>query len=151
VILVFYSQSSLQNTFLILQGALTVTWLIAGLFFFIPVPLARKMYPERYSERFWRIPGGFTGAVIIVGIGLLASLVGIYYTLIEPFSSSISKATWTASVAGMVGALVVLAAVIYVAGSRSGRKTSEEELLTSLIPASENPAATSDDGVDGPS
>jgi hypothetical protein len=51
----------------------------------------------------------------------------------------------------MVGALVVLAAVIYIAGSRSGRKTSEEELLASLIPASENPAATPDDGVGGPS
>jgi glutamate:GABA antiporter len=151
VILVFYSQSSLQNTFLILQGALTVTWLIAGIFFFVPVPLARRMYHERYGERFWRIPGGFAGALITVGIGLLASLVGIYYTLIEPFSPSISKATWTASVAGMVGALVLLAAVIYVAGSRSGRKTSEEELLASLIPASENPAATPNDEVGGPS
>jgi len=84
-------------------------------------------------------------------IGLLASLVGIYYTLIEPFSPSISKATWTASVAGMVGALVLLAAVAYVTGSRSGRKTSEEELLASLIPASENPAATPSGEVGGPS
>ena len=109
------------------------------------------MYPERYGERFWRIPGGFTGALIIVGIGLVASLVGIYYTLIEPFSSSISKATWTASVAGMVGAFVVLAAVIYIAGSRSGRKTSEEELLASLIPASGNPPATANDDAGGPS
>lgn len=151
VIIVFYSQSSLQNTFLILQGALTVTWVIAGLFFFVPVPLARRMYRARYSERFWRIPGGFPGMLTVVGIGLIASLVGIYYTLIEPFSSSISKSTWTASVAGTVGAFIILAAVIYITGSRSGRKTSEEELLASLIPASENPPTTASDEVSGPS
>ena len=151
VIIVFYSQSSLQNTFLILQGALTVTWLIAGLFFFIPVPLARKMYRERYSERFWRIPGGFTGALIVVGVGLIASCVGIYYTLIESFSSSISKTTWTASVAGVVGGLAVLAGLAYISGSRSGRKTSEEELLASLIPGSGNSTTAANDNPRGAS
>ena len=54
-----YSQSSMANVTVYLQGGLSVVWLISGFFFFIPLVIARKKYADRYaSEDFWRIPGG---------------------------------------------------------------------------------------------
>ena len=54
-----YSQSSMANVTIYLQGGLSVVWLISGFFFFIPLVIARKKYADRYaSEDFWRIPGG---------------------------------------------------------------------------------------------
>ena len=63
-----YSQSSMANVTIYLQGGLSVVWLISGFFFFIPLVIARKKYADRYaSEDFWRIPGGMVGGVAVVG------------------------------------------------------------------------------------
>ena len=59
-----YSQSSMANVTIYLQGGLSTVWLMSGFFFLIPVVIARKKYADRYaSEKFWRIPGGMVGGV----------------------------------------------------------------------------------------
>ena len=63
-----YSQSSMANVTIFLQGGLSVVWLISGFFFFIPLVIARKKYADRYaSEDFWRIPGGLTAVYAVTG------------------------------------------------------------------------------------
>ena len=112
---------------------MTIMWLLAGIFFFVPVLLARRRYAERYKASFWRIPGGMTGAAITVLVGLAGTGLGIYYTYIEPFSSSIKKSTWTITVTVVCGGLLLMAAIIYRFGRRAGARQSEEELLASMI------------------
>ncbi len=144
IIVIFYSQQSLNNAFLTLEGAMTIMWLLAGIFFFVPVLLARRRYAERYKDSFWRIPGGMTGAAITVLVGLAGTCLGIYYTYIEPFSSSIKKSTWTITVTVVCGGLLLMAAIIYRFGRRAGGRQSEEELLASMIdqpPANERSGA----------
>jgi amino acid transporter len=133
IIVVVYSQQSLHNAFLTLEGALTIMWLLAGLFFFIPVLIARRRYAERYRESFWRIPGGNAGAWTVVLLGLAGTAVGIYYTYIEPFSSSIKKSTWILDITVVCVGLLLLAAIVFVLGRRAGAKQSEDELLASML------------------
>jgi hypothetical protein len=57
----------------------------------------------------------------------------MYYTYIEPFSSSISKSTWITTVTIVCGGLLILAAIIYVLGRRAGSRQSEDELLATMI------------------
>lgn len=81
-----YSQSSMANVTVYLQGGLSTVWLISGFFFLIPVVIARKKYADRYAnEQFWRIPGGMTGVWITVVVGTLATIGGIYYSFVTPW------------------------------------------------------------------
>jgi amino acid transporter len=132
IIVVVYAQQSLTNAYLTLTGALTFLWLAAGLFFFIPLPLARRRYRERYAERFWRIPGGMAGVWLVILLGLGGTVVGMYYTLTLPYSSDISKGTWIATVGGVSAALVVAGAIIFMFGKRAAEKVSEDETLAQL-------------------
>ena len=68
IIVALYSQSSMANVTVYLQGGLSVVWLISGFFFFVPLVIARKKYADRYaSEDFWRIPGGMPAVWAVVG------------------------------------------------------------------------------------
>jgi amino acid transporter len=133
MIVVLYSQSSLTNTFLYLQGALTVMWLASGYFFFIPLALARFRYAERYrTETFWRIPGGTPAALVVSAVGSVATTVGIYYTYTLPFSEDISKKDWMTAVGLVTLGFVVLGGIVYVFGRRSAMKLSSEDALAHL-------------------
>src|SRR5260370_21648385 len=58
MIVVLYSQSSLTNVFLYLNGALSVVWLFSGFFFFVPLIISRHRYSDRYkTESFCGFPG----------------------------------------------------------------------------------------------
>ena len=50
MIVVLYSQSSLDEVFFYLQGSLTVMWLFSGFFFFVPLVIARYKYADRYAS-----------------------------------------------------------------------------------------------------
>ena len=91
-----YSQSSMANVTIFLQGGLSVVWLISGFFFFIPLVIARKKYADRYaSEDFWRIPGGMVG-----GLDRWSSSAwwrtcgGIYYSFASPWIADVPHGTW---------------------------------------------------------
>jgi glutamate:GABA antiporter len=133
IIVVVYSQASLLNAYLEIEGALTIMWLTSGLFFLLPIPIARRRFRDLYQERFWRIPGGLAGAwaVVVVGIGGIG--VGIYYTFVLPFSSSIGKGEWLRTVSAIIGGLLVLAGLIYIFGRRRGRRVTEEALVRELL------------------
>ena len=45
-----YSQSSMANVTIYLQGGLSTVWLLSGFFFLIPVIIARKKYADRYAS-----------------------------------------------------------------------------------------------------
>ena len=45
-----YSQSSMANVTIYLQGGLSTVWLISGFFFLFPVVIARKKYADRYAN-----------------------------------------------------------------------------------------------------
>ena len=81
-----YSQSSMANVTVYLQGGLSVVWLISGFFFFIPLVIARKKYADRYaSEDFWRIPGGMPAVWAVVAVGVVATCAGVYYSFASPW------------------------------------------------------------------
>lgn len=133
MIVVLYSQASLAEVFLYLQGALTVIWLASGYFFFIPLAIARWKYADRYaSEDFWRIPGGRPAAVAVSVIGSIATTVGIYYTYTLPFSADIPKSDWMTWVGVVVVAFMAAATLVYVFGRRSAAKLSEADALAHL-------------------
>ena len=132
IIVVVYAQQSLTNSYLTLTGALVMLWLLAGLFFFIPLPIARRRYQERYEESFWRIPGGMAGIAVVLLLGVGGTLVGMYYTLVQPYSADISKGTWMATVGGVSGLLLLAGVLIFVFGKRSAEKLSEDESLAHL-------------------
>ena len=108
MIVVLYSQSSLETTFLYLSGALTVLWLFSGFFFFIPVAIARWKYAERYAtESFWRIPGGKPGALAVAVIGSVGTAAGIYCTYTLPFSADIPAGDWMWNVGMVTGGFLI--------------------------------------------
>ena len=81
ILVALYSQSSLVNTTIFLQGGLSTVWLISGFFFLFPVIVARKKYADRYAnEQFWRIPGGMVGVWITVIVGTIGTIGGVYYS-----------------------------------------------------------------------
>ncbi len=84
-----YSQSSLVNTTIFLQGGLSTVWLLSGFFFLIPVVIARKKYADRYeNETFWRIPGGMVGVWITVIGGTLGTIGGVWYSFAKSWLTS---------------------------------------------------------------
>ena len=84
-----YSQSSMANVTIFLQGGLSTLWLLSGFFFLFPVIIARKKYADRYAdEKFWRIPGGMVGVWITVIIGTLGTIAGVYYSFAKSWLTS---------------------------------------------------------------
>jgi amino acid transporter len=132
-VVILYSQSSLETTFLSLQGALTILWLASGYCFLVPVIIARFRYADRYAtESFWRIPGGTVGAVALAVVGIGGTTAGIYYTFTGPFSPDIAKGTWMANVGIICAVTLAAAALVYVLGRRSAAKLSEDDRLAHL-------------------
>lgn len=133
MIVVLYSQSSLEKVFFYLQGSLTVMWLFSGFFFFIPLAIARYKYADRYaSESFWRIPGGKPAALTVSVIGSIATATGIYYAYTLPFSADITKSDWMLWVGCVTAGFLIAMLLIYFFGRRSAGKVSQEDALAHL-------------------
>jgi amino acid transporter len=130
-----YSQSSMANVTIFLQGGLSTLWLISGFFFLFPVVIARKKYADRYAaEKFWRIPGGMAGVWITVVIGTLGTIAGIYYSFAKSWltSSGVGDAEWMKWVGSISVGMVLLGVVVYFFGRRSAHKTSADDALAHL-------------------
>jgi glutamate:GABA antiporter len=132
IIVALYSQSSMANVTVYLQGGLSVVWLISGFFFFVPLIIARKKYADRYaSEDFWRIPGGMPAVWAVVVIGIVATLAGIYYSFASPWID-VPASTWMTWVGGIAVSMFVLGFIVYFFGRRSAAKVSQEDALAHL-------------------
>jgi glutamate:GABA antiporter len=128
-----YSQSSMANVTVFLQGGLSIAWLISGFFFLFPVILARKKYGDRYAnEKFWRIPGGMVGVWITVAVGTLGTLGGIYYSFAKSWIKDVPDATWMMWTGSIAVGMFLLGVVVYIFGRRSAHKTSQEDALAHL-------------------
>jgi amino acid transporter len=130
-----YSQASMANVTIFLQGALSTLWLISGFFFLFPVIIARKKYADRYAaETFWRIPGGTVGVWITVIVGTLGTIGGIYYSFAKSWlaSSGVGDGEWMQWVSSISLIMIVLGAVVYYFGRRAAHKTSAEDALAHL-------------------
>jgi glutamate:GABA antiporter len=127
-----YSQSSMANVTVYLQGGLSVVWLISGFFFFIPLVIARKKYADRYqSEDFWRIPGGMPAVWAVTAVGVVATCAGVYYSFASPWID-VPPATWMTWVGSIAVGMFVLGAIVYFFGRRSAAKVSKEDALAHL-------------------
>jgi amino acid transporter len=127
-----YSQSSMANVTVYLQGGLSVVWLISGFFFFIPLLIARKRYADRYeSEDFWRIPGGMPAVWAVAAVGIVATCAGVYYSFASPWID-VPPATWMTWVGSIAVGMFVLGAIVYFFGRRSAAKVSQEDALAHL-------------------
>lgn len=144
IIVALYSQSSMANVTVYLQGGLSVVWLISGFFFFIPLVIARRKYADRYaSEDFWRIPGGMAAVWTVVVIGCVATCAGIYYSFAEPWID-VPKGTWMSWVGGISVTMFLLGAIVYYFGRRAAAKVNQEDALAHLalldLTTSESPS-----------
>lgn len=127
-----YSQSSMANVTIYLQGGLSTVWLLSGFFFLIPVVIARKKYADRYeNEKFWRIPGGMVGVWIVVVVGTIATIGGVYYSFVTPWID-VPQSTWMTWVGGISLGMFALGLIVFVFGKRSARKVSKEDSLAHL-------------------
>ena len=133
MIVVLYSQSSLTNVFLYLNGALSVVWLFSGFFFFVPLIISRHRYSDRYkTESFWRIPGGLPVVYLVALVGSIGTAAGIYYSFTLPFGPNISKGTWMTWVGLICAAVLVGAGLVYFFGRRSANKLGQTDALAHL-------------------
>jgi amino acid transporter len=133
MIVVLYSQSSLTNVFLFLNGALSVVWLFSGFFFFVPLIVSRYKYRERYTtESFWRIPGGLPAAWLVAVVGSAGTAAGIYYSFTLPFGPGISKGSWMTWVGAICAGVLIGAGLVYFFGRRSAAKLSQADALAHL-------------------
>jgi glutamate:GABA antiporter len=127
-----YSQSSMANVTIYLQGGLSVVWLLSGFFFFIPLLIARKKYADRYAgEDFWRIPGGMPAVYAVAAVGIVATCAGVYYSFAAPWIK-VPTATWMTWVGSIAVGMFVLGAIVYFFGRRSAAKVSKEDALAHL-------------------
>lgn len=128
-----YSQSSMANVTVFLQGGLSIAWLISGFFFLVPVIIARKKYADRYAaETFWRIPGGMVGVWITVVIGSLGTIGGIYYSFAKSWIADVPDSTWMTWTGSIATGMFALGVVVYIFGRRSARKMTQEDALAHL-------------------
>jgi glutamate:GABA antiporter len=127
-----YSQSSMANVTIYLQGGLSVVWLLSGFFFFVPLVIARKKYSDRYAgEDFWRIRGGMPAVYTVAAIGIVATCAGVYYSFAAPWIK-VPTATWMTWVGSIAVGMFVLGAIVYFFGRRSAAKVSQEDALAHL-------------------
>ena len=133
LIVVLYSQSSLANVVLYINGALSIVWLASGFFFFLPLVIARHRFKERYAtESFWRIPGGLPVVYLVAAVGSIGTAAGIYYSFTLPFGPDIPKGTWMTWTGLITLGVVVGALAVYYFGRRSAAKLTEEDSLAHL-------------------
>ena len=115
-----YSQSSMANVTIFLQGGLSIVWLISGFFFLFPVIIARKKYADRYAnETFWRIPGGMVGVWITVVVGTVGTIGGVYYSFAKSWIKDVPDGDWMMWVGSIAVGMFVLGVVVYIFGRRS--------------------------------
>ena len=132
VLVALFSQSSLANVTVYLTGALSVVWLISGFFFFLPLPLARKKYADRYAtEDFWRIPGGMPVVWLVTVVGCLATLGGVYYSFATPWID-VPTGTWMTWLGSISAGCLAVGLLVYVFGRRSASKLSAPDALAHL-------------------
>jgi glutamate:GABA antiporter len=128
-----YSQSSMANVTIFIQGGLSTVWLISGFFFLFPVILARKKYADRYAnEKFWRIPGGSVGVWLTVIVGTLGTIGGIYYSFAKSWIADVPDSEWMVWTGGISIGFAVLGLIVYVFGRRSAHKTNQDDALAHL-------------------
>lgn len=128
-----YSQSSMANVTVFLQGGLSIAWLISGFFFLFPVILARKEYADRYAEeKFWRIPGGMVGVWITVVVGTIGTMGGIYYSFAKSWIKDVPDTTWMVWTGSLAVGMFALGGIVYVFGRRAARKVTQEDALAHL-------------------
>ncbi|WP_059020716.1 APC family permease [Mycobacterium sp. M26] len=128
-----YSQSSMANVTVFLQGGLSIAWLISGFFFLIPVVIARKKYADRYAaEKFWRIPGGMVGVWIAIVIGSLGTMGGIYYSFAKSWIADVPDSTWMAWTGSIAMGMFGLGVIVYIFGRRAAHKVTQEDALAHL-------------------
>ena len=128
-----YSQASMANVTIFLQGGLSTVWLISGFFFLFPLIVARKKYADRYaSETFWRIPGGLVGVWITVVVGTIGTIGGVYYSFAKSWIKDVPDSTWMMWTGGISLGMVALGVVVFFFGRRSAHKTSAEDSLAHL-------------------
>jgi amino acid transporter len=128
-----YSQSSMANVTVFLQGGLSIAWLISGFFFLIPVIIARKKYADRYAtEKFWRIPGGMVGVWITIVIGSLGTVGGVYYSFAKSWIADVPDGTWMTWTGSIAMGMFLLGVVVYIFGRRSAHKMTKEDALAHL-------------------
>lgn len=128
-----YSQSSMANVTVYLQGGLSVVWLISGFFFFIPLVIARKKYADRYAgEDFWRIPGGMPAVYAVAAVGVVATCAGVYYSFAASWIPDVPVGTWMTWVGSIAVGMFVLGAIVYFLGRRSAGKVTQEDALAHL-------------------
>ena len=128
-----YSQSSMANVTIFIQGGLSTIWLISGFFFLIPVVIARRKYADRYaSENFWRIPGGSVGVWLTVVVGTIGTIGGVYYSFAKSWIKDVPDSEWMTWTGGISLGMAALGVVVYVFGRRSAHKVSKEDSLAHL-------------------
>lgn len=128
-----YSQSSMANVTVFLQGGLSIAWLISGFFFLVPVIIARKKYADRYAaEKFWRIPGGTVGVWITVIVGSLGTIGGVYYSFAKSWIADVPDSTWMTWTGSIAVGMFALGVVVYIFGRRSAHKMTKEDALAHL-------------------
>src|SRR5215217_5032522 len=128
-----YSQSSMANVTIYLQGGLSVVWLISGFFFFVPLVIAREKYADRYAgEGFWRIPGGMPAVWAVASVGVVATCAGVYYSFAKSWIKDVPDSTWMVWTGSIATGMFLLGVVVYVFGRRSAHKTSAEDALAHL-------------------
>ncbi|WP_179471045.1 APC family permease [Mycolicibacterium vinylchloridicum] len=128
-----YSQSSMANVTVFLQGGLSIAWLISGFFFLVPVIIARKKYADRYAaEKFWRIPGGMVGVWITIVIGSVGTVGGIYYSFAKSWIADVPDSTWMTWTGSIAMGMFALGVIVYIFGRRSAHKMTQEDALAHL-------------------
>ena len=128
-----YSQSSMANVTIFIQGGLSTVWLISGFFFLFPIIIARRKYADRYAtEKFWRIPGGSAGVWITVIVGTLGTIGGVYYSFAKSWIQDVPDSTWMTWTGSISLGMVALGVIVYFFGRRSAHKTSAEDALAHL-------------------
>jgi amino acid transporter len=128
-----FSQSSLANVTIYLTGGLSVVWLASGLFFFIPLLIARVKYADRYAtEDFWRIPGGKPGVWVTCITGIASTLAGIYYSFATSWLPDVPDSTWMTWLGSIVAGTLVVMGLVFYFGRRSAAKLTKEDALAHL-------------------
>ena len=128
-----YSQASMANVTIFLQGGLSTVWLISGFFFLFPIIIARKKYADRYAaEEFWRIPGGSVGVWLVVIVGTIGTIGGVYYSFAKSWIKDVPDSTWMMWTGGISLGMILLGVVVYFFGRRAAHKNSSEDSLAHL-------------------